>query len=677
MIRAGGRGPSLRRAMAFSAIALGTIATASMLLFISLSTAIRRTLDADTEQLMVEERIADQIVSSAFEQQLGAYRYLQAPSAPLLDDFRARGHEAYAEIQNYLFLKMPLSSRLNVEAIKEAHEEYEVAAQHAFDLALDGDATAARGRIDGLTVRAATLERAVRGFITERQAQGRALRARQETALRRLQWATAAVALALAFATFLLVYRLRRRVMLPLDDLSTAVRQLADGADRVRVAPQRYREFQLLADSFDEMSDKIRASRDEIEARNGELTRTLEELQRAQQDLVQHEKLSAMGEMLAGLAHELNNPLAGILGFGECLQGELSESSDPLVREFADSLVVPLVGEAIRARDLVRNLLHFARQPTAQLERVHLADTVEVAVGLRRHMFAPQLTSIDVDVPDDLYVIAQSQKLEHAIMNLVNNALDALRDAPGGSRLSIRAHSDDGGAGAVLVVEDDGPGFQKPERAFDPFYTTKPVGAGTGLGLALVHRFVQEFGGTVAVENRRSGGARVTIRLRAAPSKLESDAAISRAAALPGPLFAVAELPPPPHTRQRVLVVDDESALREVQRRMLARLDVDVTLAATGADACAALLDSDFDVVVTDLRMPGAVSGADLIAWLSRERPSLAERTLIVTGDVASDTVAASLSVGTHRVLSKPFSRVDYLASVRAMLAAAPVVMDA
>ncbi len=660
MIRAAARKQSLRGVMLVTAIAFGSLLIASMGLLLSLSASIRQALDRSTEQLMVEQRIADRIVSASYGQQLAAYRVLESPRASSLQEFRAHGEEAYAGIRQYLLRPLPLSARLKVETIKEAHQDFEVAAQHAFDLALGGEPGAARARTQTVTDKAAKIEGAVGSFMADREQNRLELRAGQEAALQRLQRAMIALTIALAVAALILASVLRRLVMLPIYDLATAVRALGAGADLVRVAPQRYREFQLLADSFDGMAEKVHDARAEVQTRNQELLKAMEDMQHLQRELVQHEKLSAMGEMLAGLAHELNNPLAAILGIAECLKLDLSESNGRAGRGTVAALIDPLVAESLRARDLVRNLLHFSRASESQLESVRLSRAMELAISLRRHVFVQNGKTIDVDVAPDLYVVAHQQKLELAIINLMNNALDAMSGAPG-CALHIQAHRTENIV--VIVFQDEGPGFLRPERVFEPFYTTKPVGSGTGLGLSLVHRFVEQFGGTVSAENARPTGARVTIRLIAAPAPT-AEPGHSDQIRTPGG----SDVEPSVSIRPRILIVDDEQTICEVQRRMLRQLAVDVETVASGEEACAKLRQGPYDLIITDLRMPGPVDGRELIEWIARERPELASRTLVATGELMDLPGRVVSTIPDEQMIQKPFDRADYLFRVKRAL---------
>ncbi len=650
--------------MFVAAAAFGVVATVSMVAVVTSSSRIAGSLEAGTEQLIAEQRIADEIVSASYAQQSTAYRYLEQPNPATRTAFYDLGQQAYEGVRQYLFREMPVESRMSVERIKEAHQDFEVAAQHAFDLALSGETGAARARVGTLAGYARALEVAVREFIADRERQRAGLRDAQQAALARLRFATAAVALALAVAALLLADMLRRRVVLPLDELATSVRRLGAGEREVRAAPQRYVEFQLLADSFDEMANRIRTSHAEVEARNAQLTRALDELKRAQQDVLQHEKLSAMGEMLAGLAHELNNPLAGILGLAECINAELAAAPDAAWRQLGESIAEPLITESLRARDLVRNLLHFSRRAGAQLSAVSLAPAVSVAVILRRHAFTQNDKAIEVDIPDALYVVAEEQRLQLVVVNILNNALDAMRGTHG-RLVRITAVADD--AAVILSFTDEGPGFSNVDRIFDPFYTTKAVGEGTGLGLSLVHRFVHEFGGSIAASPAPHGGAVITIRLARAPVPEPDAAPVVLHAAGASP--AIARAAEPRRGRKKILIVDDEPSIREAQRRILSRLDADVVLAADGLAAREALATDDFDLVITDLRMPGVVSGYELFEWMRTARPVLAARALVVTGDIGSDEGAPPAPVPDDRVLAKPFSLMEYLERVRRALA--------
>ncbi|MEP7001249.1 MAG: ATP-binding protein, partial [bacterium] len=386
-----------------------------------------------------------------------------------------------------------------------------------------------------------------------------------------------------------------------------------------------------------------------------------------QEELVQHEKLSAMGQMLAGLAHELNNPLGGILGMAECLRAELSESPHAATRAMGPELAEPLEREARRANSLVRSLLSFARKPGGTLESVGLAAAVSTAVGLRAHAFAQAGKTLHVNVSPSLTVLADAQKLQHAVVNVVNNALDAVV-ANGGEGLIIHA-CDDGDDFVRIEFDDDGTGIEDVNNAFTPFYTTKATGKGTGLGLPLVRRFVNEFGGTVAASNLPKGGARITLKLcrGAAVDHDEPVVAPPPLALLPAPTPAGGE------GRQRVLVVDDEPSIREIQRRLLTRAGLDVLVASGGVEARDILLREHVDLVVSDLRMPGEMDGYALLEWMERERPALSETALLATGDVTG-TASIALPVPEERILSKPFDGAEFVRRVRAALAVVPAI---
>ena len=672
------RTPSLRRTLIVSALLVAASASAAMLLAFSLAVSQRHEIDRDTNAFVAEQHIADQIVALTYRQQLEAFRFLDRHDEARLREFRALGEEAYAQMRRYLFHELSPAARLQVERMKETHQSFEVVAQRVFDLAQRGQIDAARRRLVDLDGRAAALDVAVEQFLAARLEQRTALQRRHEAITRRVGVGLAIAGALLFVLLVLLANYLRRRVLAPLDALAEAAGRLGGGDLDARVAPQRYAEFNEVALGFNRMADNVQSARETMEAQNEEIRQTLDHLQQTQSELVQHEKLSAMGQMLAGLAHELNNPLAGVLGMAELIRAELAESSDVDARAMATTLAEPLEREALRARSLVRNLLNFARRPSGVVEPVDLTAAVSTALGLCAHSFAQAGKTLRVDLRPHLRVMADVQKLQHAIVNVVNNALDAVVAADGRGLSIVAAPT---GHHLVRIdFDDDGTGFDDPASALLPFYTTKPAGKGTGLGLSLVEQFVNEFGGTVTVSNRPEGGARVSLLMRAVTEGIEP--------ALDG--VAVAAEPSAPHKaiasptsadgeadtnaaiRPRVLVVDDEPTLRLIQHRLLTNAGMDVVLAANGTEAQDALVRESFDLVISDLRMPGEMDGRDLLAWLERERPTLAARSLLLTGDMGG-VASAPLPVPLDRIIPKPFSSSEYVKRVRRALSAAEV----
>lgn len=676
---------TLRRALLLGGLLVVTFASAAMLVSASLALSQRKAVERDSDAFMDEQRIADQIVARTYEQQLDAYRFLQRPDTAYLRAFRGHGEEAYSQIRGYLFHELSTEARLQVEGIKEAHQQFEVAAERAFDLAQRGQPDAARQRLEAMDQRAVVLDNAVGRFLHARAAQSEGLRLQHTILGEWIQLAFLVAAGVLALLVLVLSSATRRHVLTPLDHLANTARRLGEGDTSARVPPQAFEEFHDVAVGFNQMADRIEASREKVVAQNQELREALDHLHATQEDLVQHEKLSAMGQMLAGLAHELNNPLAGILGMAECLREELAESPHAETRRKGVDLAGPLEREALRANALVRSLLSFARKPSGTLEPVGLAAAVSTAVGLRAHAFAQAGKTLHVQVPPELYVVAESQKLQHAIVNVVNNALDAII-AGKGEGLVITATSAPGDV-VHLDFDDDGTGIEDIGAVFTPFFTTKAPGKGIGLGLPLVQRFVSEFGGAVAASNRHPRGARVTMILREGlrvDHRLRPITGEMRAiSAAPGASLSSTTAPTPPlplvvepvaePQRRCVLVVDDEPAIREIQRRLLNRAGIDVITAASGLAARDLLLSHSVDLVVSDLRMPGEMDGAALLAWMERERPALASTALLATGDV-SGAASVALPVPPERILNKPFEGAEFVRRVRAALDLEPAV---
>jgi two-component system NtrC family sensor kinase len=229
------------------------------------------------------------------------------------------------------------------------------------------------------------------------------------------------------------------------------------------------------------------------------------ELQTLHAQLVRSDKLAALGQLLAGVAHELNNPLTVIMGYGELI-------SDAITVPNARDQLMRLVSEARRMKRIIENLLRFSRQSARDSQTAHLSTVVQEVLALREYYTRTRNVRVELDIASDLPLVAVNEdEIKQILLNLFNNSSDALEGIAGSKQISIRARRS--GQRAMIEVEDTGPGFGNLNRALDPFYTTKPVGKGTGLGLSVCHGIVRERGGDLKIENLKPHGARVTIEL--------------------------------------------------------------------------------------------------------------------------------------------------------------------
>ncbi len=229
------------------------------------------------------------------------------------------------------------------------------------------------------------------------------------------------------------------------------------------------------------------------------------QLKTLHRQLVWSEKLAALGQLLAGVAHELNNPLTVIMGYGELIGDKVAspQARDQLTR---------LVGETRRMKRIIDNLLRFARQGARDTHIVQLSPLVHEVLALCEYYTRKRKVHVDLDIAPGLPSLAvHEDEIKQILLNLFKNSSDALEGFAGKKHISIRAYQS--GTRAIIEVEDSGPGFSNLNRALEPFFTTKPAGEGTGLGLSVCYGIVKQRGGALRIENISPLGARVTVEL--------------------------------------------------------------------------------------------------------------------------------------------------------------------
>ena len=365
----------------------------------------------------------------------------------------------------------------------------------------------------------------------------------------------------------------------------------------------------------------------------------------AQQQMIQAAKLSALGELVAGVAHELNNPLTVILGTVEVLAEDVPEALRPRL-QFMQSSVD-------RARRTVQSLLTFARRAPIERKRVDLADLLEKVLAIT----GPDLRLFHVTVQKDVEpglapVWADATQLQQVLLNLVTNAKQALAAVDGERRLSITMR----GAGADqvrIVIEDTGPGIPPDllPRIFDPFVSTKGA-HGTGLGLSISYGIVREHGGQIIVESGPAQGARFVIDLPVG-TPVQALAVPTTAPAL--------EL-----AGRRVLVVEDDESVRDILRRHLEHAGCQPIAVGSGEEALKRLAEG-VHLVVSDFFLPG-MNGLALYREAVARFPDLARRFLFLTAGLIQEETQNFLSQANAKLLQKPFTRQQFLGAVRDVL---------
>ena len=366
-----------------------------------------------------------------------------------------------------------------------------------------------------------------------------------------------------------------------------------------------------------------------------EHNRVLEERVRERTErLLQAEKLSAMGQLLAGVAHELNNPLSVVLGQAALM--EEIEQESPRARKIGRA--------AERCARIVRNFLALAREQPPARGEARINAVVQEAIELVGYELRTGNIEIQLHLARDLPVLwADAHQLHQVVVNLVVNAQHAMAQTPPPRVLTVTTEAV-GGARVRLAISDSGPGIspELQQRIFEPFFTTKEPGQGTGLGLSLSRGIVEGHEGTLTVESEPGHGStfRIELPVVAPPAELGAPAAVA----------ARAER----RSRRRLLIVDDEGDVSELLAELVERDGHEAHTAANGLDALERLAERDYDGVLCDTKMPG-LDGPGLYDAIMERHPQLRGRVAFVTGDILNPEKRAFLERTAAPHLAKPF----------------------
>ncbi len=370
--------------------------------------------------------------------------------------------------------------------------------------------------------------------------------------------------------------------------------------------------------------------------------------------LLQSEKMSSVGQLVSGVAHELNNPLTGIMGFAQLLLlGELGDTARPQVET--------IYAEAERASKIVANLLTFARRRRAQKEPADLNVLIERVLELRNYDLRVRNieTSLALD-PALPATMVDANQLQQVFLNVIINAEQAMRGASDGGEGTLRIESSATSGGSVRVAfRDSGPGMSAEtiRRIFDPFFTTKEAGEGTGLGLTICYGIIEEHGGRIWAESGSSTGTTFIIELPIVAGVAAAE--VTAAETLPAGVAV---------TRKRILVVDDENSIQRLLTGVLEMDGHDVQIAHNGRDALDRIEAGAFDLIISDIKMP-VMGGPELYKRLSDAGNPLARRIIFITGDTVAPDTRGFLQRVNNAVLPKPFRLRDVREAVRGALA--------
>ncbi len=363
------------------------------------------------------------------------------------------------------------------------------------------------------------------------------------------------------------------------------------------------------------------------------------------EQLIHADKLSSLGTMVSGVAHELNNPLSVIMSYSELLM-----SYEGIPKKVADRLC-RIMEASQRCSRIVDNLIKFAtkRKSVRNMQYLCVNDVLRESLELKaNNLRVDNIEVVQALSPTLPHTTVDRVSLMQVFINIINNAHDAMKAAHGKGILSLRTFQR--GGQIFIEIEDNGPGIEEPEKLFTPFYTTKEVGKGTGLGLAVSHGIIKEHGGTI-VGSTSKRGALFTITL---PVRTQT---IPEAK----PFVAGKN-----HNLKGLclLIIEDDVNIAESCCELLTNKGCQVKAVYNTTDARLILQKEPFDVIIMDLKMPGEMTGMQLYEWMATYNPTLKSRIILTTGDILSPESKEFIEKYSVNVVPKPFHFDDLINSI-------------
>jgi signal transduction histidine kinase/CheY-like chemotaxis protein len=439
-----------------------------------------------------------------------------------------------------------------------------------------------------------------------------------------------------------IVWFLVRKVTQPLRELRDSAEAVGQGDFSRRVEVGSTDECGELAHVFNQMTENLKLSREQLE-------QTVETLKSTQAQLIQSEKLSGIGQFVAGVAHELNNPLTSVMGFSEMLA---RSDKDPQNRRHLELIHK----SALRCQKIVQSLLSFARRHQPERKLSNLNTLVENTVDFLQYQLRTSnievVTRLDSHLPSTM---VDPHQLQQVLLNILNNARQAIEGFRPDGRVVIITELQ--GGNLRIIFQDNGPGISEENlsKIFDPFFTTKEVGKGTGLGLSLCYGIIREHGGVIQVRSKPGEGATFIIELPLVASAEESGSQTES---------TFAGTPPSREgVGKKVLVIDDEESILEMVRAALSESGYEVDVAKDGESGLRQMGQTRYDLTLCDWKMPG-LNGQQIYERVRALSPEMSERMVFITGDVINGTTQKFLQDRKKVCLSKPFSLVEFRAAV-------------